>query len=409
MNKGIEAGKAFVKFYLDDKEFKSKLTSISKKLTKFGSIGAAATAPLVAGFTASISAFVSAGDALDKMSGRTGVSVEALSELTYAAGQSGTSIESIEKAIKRMQVGILDADKGTGTLSESLGQLGVDLNSLKQQTPEEQFLTLSRAVANVEDPTMRAALAQKVFGRAGTELLPLLNSGAQGMDDLRQRAHDLGLTMDEEAAKKAAILGDNLDDVKQQLYFMAVQVGTAIAGPLTEFLQWFQQILSKIIAWIEANPTLVRTIAAITAAVAAVSAAMIGFGVILAIITAHPIIAALTLLAAILVGIATYFGLASDGATDFKKSLDKVKVPGASGATDKDLEKQAAKVQADLKAAAATPVAAPVVDQASAERMERESGVYHRESLKWLRETADNTAQLVALFTNNNGFIAGAS
>lgn len=283
---GIEAGKAFVKFLLDDKDLKKGLAKVSSSLTKIGAIGTAATAPLVAGFTAATAAFISAGDELDKMSARTGFAAEALSELKYAAGQSGTSIGAIEKAAKKMQVGILDAAKGTGSLYESLEALGVNLESLKASTPEEQFLTLSKAVADVEDPTMRAALAQKVFGRAGTELLPMLAAGSAGIEQLRQRAHELGLVLKEEDATAAAVLGDNLDDLKLQLQAMAIQVGAAVAGPLTDFAKSLQPILAGGVQWIKDNQELVVLIAKVTAVVAAAGTGLLSLGVAINVATA---------------------------------------------------------------------------------------------------------------------------
>jgi hypothetical protein len=359
----IAAGKAFVEFLLDDKRFSSGLARAGQKLKKWGSAGAAATAPLVAGFTAATAAFVSMGSELTDMSARTGISAQTLSELKFAAGQTGANLDAVEKSVKRMQAGILDASMGTGELKNSLGVLGLDLEQLKAQSPEEQFLTLTRAIAGVEDPTLRAGLAQRVFGRSGTELLPLMAAGADGLDKLRQEANDLGLTMDGPTAAAAEALGDSFDKVKSQLFAMGVQVGSAIAGPLTEFLEWATTILAKVIAWIQANPTLVKTIAAVTAAIAGVSAAAITFGTILTIITAHPIIAALTVISALLVGIATYFGLASDGADEFSKTLDKLPVPKVGGGTG-GFDEEAARAQAQLQAAVAAPVTVPIAREA---------------------------------------------
>lgn len=362
---GIEAGKAYVKFLLEDKEFKKSLAAVGTKLQNIGKIGAAASAPIAGAFAAATAAFISAGDQLDKMSARTGFTVESLSELSYAAGQSGTSIGAIEKAAKKMQVGIVDAAGGTGTLFDALGTLGVSLESLQQQSPEQQFLTLSRAIGGIEDPTLKAAIAQKVFGKSGTELLPLLNSGAEGMDALRQRAHDLGLTIDTETATAAAVLGDNLDDVKGQVYAMGVQIGAAVAGPLTAFLQAVQPILGSVISWIKENPRLVATIGAVSTAVLATSTAVFGLGVALTILSAHPIVAVLTIISALVAGIVAYFWDWTAATDDVSKSLDKVtgKIPGV-GAGQK-IDAKAIKADAEafqkrIEASSAAVTAAAV-------------------------------------------------
>ena len=59
------------------------------------------------------------------------------------------------------------------------GHLGK--RSLQGLSPEQQFQLFANALAGVVDASTRAALAQDVFGRSGTQLLPLFTQGEQGM------------------------------------------------------------------------------------------------------------------------------------------------------------------------------------------------------------------------------------
>ena len=61
----------------------------------------------------------------------------------------------------------------------------------------------------------KAALAQDVFGRAGTELLPLFAEGEAGMAALREQARGLGIVMSGNAAAGAADFNDSLNELKQ--------------------------------------------------------------------------------------------------------------------------------------------------------------------------------------------------
>ena len=100
-----------------------------------------------------------------------------------------------------------------------------------------------KKLAGMEDGSERAALATSLFGRAGSELTPLLNSGTQGINDLIDRAHKLGLVMDDETVKAGAKLEDTFDDVKQSLSKAAMTVGA-------ELMPYFQKgadlILTKL-------------------------------------------------------------------------------------------------------------------------------------------------------------------
>ena len=200
------------------KVFKS-LGSAAKK----GAIGAAAA---IAGLAiAGIKAFVSLGDQLDKMSKRTGFSVEALGELKFAAEQSGASLETIEKAAKRMSSTVFDAGLGLKSTTDSLDALGISVSDLQNLSPEQQFQLFANALADVDDASTRAALAQDIFGRSGTELLPLFTQGEQGMAALREQAEQLGVVMSGDAATAAADFADAQNELKSALQGVFLDFG----------------------------------------------------------------------------------------------------------------------------------------------------------------------------------------
>src|SRR5262245_3402549 len=97
--RGIRAGAAYVELYLSDSRLVRGLEKAEKRLKAFGeglrSIGTkmATIGAAVAGSMLGASkVFADMGSDLVDMSQRTGVSVESLSELGYAAEQSGTDM-----------------------------------------------------------------------------------------------------------------------------------------------------------------------------------------------------------------------------------------------------------------------------------------------------------------------------
>ena len=372
----IQAGKAFIEFVIGDKKLDGQLARIGSKLRKVGSWGAAATGPLIAGFTAAALTFASAGSELNDLSSRTGVAASNLSELAFGAKLADTDLGTVEKAMRQLQ------DKGIDPL---------------------QFDQVAADIAAIEDPTKRADAAMTLFGKkTGTALLPLMSQ----LPELRQRARDLGVTLSDEDAAAADELGDNLDIAKLQLQAMAIQIGAAIAGPLTEFLTWSQSVLGATIAWIKENPRLVRTIAAVTLGIAAASAAAVTFGVILAVISAHPIIAALTVIAGLVLGVAAYFGLASDAAGDFKSSLNGVKMPGA--APNAGLTAQSQAVQTQLSSALAGRAVAPIAASAGSRGAPKPARDVGPEIVRWTRETAQGLQALIRA-VKDGGLLAGTA
>ena len=94
----------------------------------------------------------------------------------------------------------------------------------------------------MEDASTRAALAQDIFGRSGTELLPLFTQGEQGMAALREQAQQLGVVMSGDAATAAADFADAQNELKSALSGVFLEVGSKIVPQLTKFVR-------KVISW----------------------------------------------------------------------------------------------------------------------------------------------------------------
>lgn len=277
--KDIEAGNAFVRLALQDNAFIKGLAKNSERLKAFGSgmakvgagitaVGSAMFAPIAAG----ISVFLEVGDAMDKMRQRTGLSVEAISELSHAAGQSGTNLETVEKAVMKMQKAL------GGTLSKSaedaLAELGLNAEHLQSLAPEDQFTQIAEAIGRVEDPTKRAGLAMEVFGKSGTQLLPMI----EDLEKLRQEARDLGFVMSGEAAADSVKFGDQLANLWKTVKFGSIALGEAVVPALMEYAAIVQKILTVGLKWIQDNKELVRTVATVAAVIAGVGMGITALG-----------------------------------------------------------------------------------------------------------------------------------
>lgn len=289
---GIRAGKAFVEFVLDDKRFKRELHSLRGAMLKVGAVGLAATAPIIAGFTGAAAAFANSGSELHDMSKQMGISVEMLSEMKYAAEQSGTSLRALSLAARQLQ---------------------------KKGISPARFFEVAESVAAIEDPVKRAQLAMERFGaRSGTSLLPML----EDLPQLRAQFKLLGIGMSTQNAAAADALGDAFGDAKAQFTALINQVGAAIAGPLTDFLVRSQGVLAWTIEFIKQNPVLVQGIASLTAGIAAASVAALGLGAALTVLSANPIVIAVGAIGAL-----ALLGASKAGLFDGMVSLPKVASP----------------------------------------------------------------------------------
>ena len=233
---------------------KSRLSTFKENSTKAlkgvgkaaGALGVVGGAALIGFGATAVSSFANAGDELDKMSKRTGLSVESLGELKFAAEQSGSGLEAIEKSTKKMSSVILDANNGLAGASDALSQLGLDASDLAALSPEDQFQTIANALGNLDDASQKAALAQDVFGKAGSELIPLLNEGEEGMNALRQQAVDLGGVMSGEAAASAAEFKDAQNELMTVIGGLFVEIGSALVPVLTTLVDALAPVIKDV-------------------------------------------------------------------------------------------------------------------------------------------------------------------
>lgn len=301
----IRAGGAFVELFVKGAKLEAGLNQFAAKINQFGetcqSIGtkiAAVGASAMAGFGAAVKQFADSGDELAKMAQRTGMTVEALSQLRYAAGQSGASIDDVEKAAKKMAAVLHDAAGGSEAATKTLTDLGLSIADLDGKSPDEQFHRIAMALSAVSDASTRAALAQDIFGRSGTQLLPLFAEGEKGLEALRLEAERLGVTMSAETADSATRLGDAMDRVKSSIGGVANAVGSALAPHIEALANKIAFTIGKVAEWVRNNERLVVIAGAASVVITAVGTALIGLGT------------AATLAGAAIAGLSTIIGTA---------------------------------------------------------------------------------------------------
>lgn len=306
----IRAGAAYVELSTQDSKLVKGLRGAEQRLKAWGASIAGVGAKLAGLGTAALTAlfgaakvFADMGSDLLDMSQRTGVSVEALSELGFAADQSGADMQTLEAGLRRMQQLIADAAGGSDSARQAL-DLGISVEDLSRLSPDEQFKLIADRLSQINNPTMRAAAAMDIFGRSGTRLLPMLANGAAGIEAMQQQARDLGLTWSTEDAQAGEAFGDTLDRLWKVLKRAVSVIGAALVPILSTAIEWIIQAASTVAKWINENRDLIVTVFQIAVAITAGGLALMLLGNVIA-----GVGAAFGVLATTISGIGTVIGL----------------------------------------------------------------------------------------------------
>lgn len=235
------------KIGLDIKEYLSSLGKASDESNKFGldikgafssamKVGAAAIGAVVTETTAlsvalvkGVSDLAEYGDHIDKQSQKMNMSAQAYQEWDAIMQHSGTSIDSMRMSMKTLANA---AESG----NDAFGLLGMSLEDIQRMSSEELFKATIIALQNVESDTQRTYIAGQLLGRGATELGALLNTSAEDTEKMRQRVHELGGVMSDEAVKAAAAYQDSLQDMKTSMSGLT-------RGITSEFLPSFTEVM----------------------------------------------------------------------------------------------------------------------------------------------------------------------
>lgn len=214
------------------KSFGSSLSAFGRGVLSYGSKMMAFAGMGLAGIAYVTRRFIELGDAMNKMSARTGATVEWLSAMGFAAERSGATIEILEQAIRRLNKAIAEAQGGSKSQRDAFAKLNIDPNSalFKGLDVGAQFELVARRLNAIQSQAQKTQLAMQLFGKSGAMLIPMLGD----IDKLKQKARELGIIMSKDQADAAAALLDAWTNVKYQLSSIFMSLGEAIAPALKQ-------------------------------------------------------------------------------------------------------------------------------------------------------------------------------
>jgi len=193
--------------------------------TAFRGLGAALA---VGGFSAAIKGAIDLADDMRDLSQRTGVGIETLGQFKVAAELSGSSIEGVAKGLTLLNKNMVAAATAGGPAAAAFKTLAVSTTETDGtlRKADKVFLDVADRFAAMRDGPEKAALAMKIFGKSGAELIPILNLGSKEI----QR---FGLGIGPDFANKADAFNDSLGIMKAQVTVLTVQVGSALLPVLS--------------------------------------------------------------------------------------------------------------------------------------------------------------------------------
>lgn len=246
-------------------------------LTAMGTATAGATKAVVDGAN-EVSAY---GDNIDKMSQKMGISAQAYQEWDAVMQHSGSSIEGLKMGFKTMNKQLADATEyineitlaeidlenqlengeisldeynakydelyaGSNKSIEAFEKLGFTMDDISKMmdSPEEAFSNIISALQEMPEGTERTAIATELLGRSAMELGPLLNTSAEETQAMKDRVHELGGVLSDDAVKASANFQDNLQDMQTAMAGVKRGIMADLLPGLSSLMDGFTRLIS---------------------------------------------------------------------------------------------------------------------------------------------------------------------
>jgi hypothetical protein len=185
----------------------------TKAVAVSGALAGIGVTAFVADMTAGVRQALNEWDELGKAAQRAGFqSAQGIAEFQFAAKLAGVDASGFETAVGKLSDKLADAASGGKSATALFSAMGVRIKDVSGNLRDTEAIVtdLAKAFSGWRDGPEKTALALELFGKQGKQLIPLLNGGAEGMDELRREFRLLRGTLDEGTIKSAEHFNDNL-------------------------------------------------------------------------------------------------------------------------------------------------------------------------------------------------------
>lgn len=169
-----------------------------------------------------------AGDRVDKLSQKIGMSRKSFQKWDYVLSQNGADIANLQVGMKTLSTAVVNGN-------DAFQKLGITQKELKDLDKEEIFERTIAALQEMPESAERSAIAAQLLGRSATDLEPLLNSSKDAVEALKKEAEDYGMVMSDASVTAAAAFSDSLDKMKR-----------AMDGFKTRLTEEYMPIITKV-------------------------------------------------------------------------------------------------------------------------------------------------------------------
>lgn len=242
----IEIGASVAQLRTDMQQATSVIERGTTRIREIAQQAGRALAAVGTGLAASLSVgtfrdLLNAADQFDELAQKTGIATEELSQFRFAAEINGVALDKFALAQRKLSENLTRAAGGDQAFAAIFRALDIEVRNATGQVRSFQDVLpeISDRFRELQGGSEETALAIRLFGEEGVQLLTLLNQGGAAINRYKQEAQDLGLVLDGEAAAAAGGFNENLERLQAIIQALGVSFVNQFAVPLRDVSEAF--------------------------------------------------------------------------------------------------------------------------------------------------------------------------
>jgi hypothetical protein len=220
----------------------SGFSNLKGAVAGFGA--AIAGSAIVGGLSAIVKKSIDAGDELFNLQAKTGVAASALIGIGNAAKLADVDMATLGKGLTKLNINLVKAAEGNEDLARKFQALGVEVKGADGQvvSSDKALKQIADRFADMPDGAQKAAAAVAIFGKAGADLIPLLNEGAASMEQFTYKVSD-------DFAARSDLFNDTITELGIKTQGFGLELTDALLPALQSILEVFGELFDTKQDW----------------------------------------------------------------------------------------------------------------------------------------------------------------
>jgi hypothetical protein len=175
---------------------------------------------------------------------RTGLAVEELQKLEYAAKKGGSSLEKVIQVQERLGVAMTEAMSGRNQPAlESLQRLGLTMEQIAAGDVHKSFLQISSEISKAGNSAALFNDIQKTMGRGAAEILPAMR---EGFAEMGQKLEEMNGVMSTDQIDKLNVAAKEFKDIWMRMRPVVGEVLSFISDRVSQVWDMLQIVTKGI-------------------------------------------------------------------------------------------------------------------------------------------------------------------